>query len=249
MVSDLAAVDAACREAGAIRVSSLAETIEVAKVLLGGDRPAGPRVAIVTDGGGHGVIAADLATRAGPRAADPERGAAAADRRPAARAAGRREPDRSRRRRRAGPRQLREGDRGAGRLWRGRLGRPHRVLRRLQRRCGRGGERRRIARPRSPGGWPKQRRSGGTPLLAQTMFWTSGPAVALRDSGCASVREDRRRDRLPRSGSRDDARRGPGVLPLPPPEPEIEGDGYWVARRSDLGRRRPAGHLGPGRKP
>jgi acyl-CoA synthetase (NDP forming) len=65
LVSDLAVVDAACRAAGAIRVSSPAEMIDVAQLAAGGAMPTGRCVAVVSDGGGHAVIAADLAAQAG----------------------------------------------------------------------------------------------------------------------------------------------------------------------------------------
>jgi acyl-CoA synthetase (NDP forming) len=61
LVSDVAAVDAACRAAGIVRVSTPQELVDVAKALLVGRRPRGPRVAVFGDGGGHGVVAADLA--------------------------------------------------------------------------------------------------------------------------------------------------------------------------------------------
>ena len=65
LVSDLAAVDAACRAAGIVRVSTPKELVDVAQALLATSRPRGRRVAIVGDGGGTGVIAADLATDLG----------------------------------------------------------------------------------------------------------------------------------------------------------------------------------------
>ncbi len=65
LVSDLAAVDAACRAAGIIRVSTPKELVDVAVALRATSRPRGRRVAIVGDGGGTGVIAADLATALG----------------------------------------------------------------------------------------------------------------------------------------------------------------------------------------
>jgi acyl-CoA synthetase (NDP forming) len=65
LVSDLAAVDAACRAAGIERVSTPKELVDVAQALALGRRPRGRRVAVVADGGGHGVIATDLAVAAG----------------------------------------------------------------------------------------------------------------------------------------------------------------------------------------
>jgi acetate---CoA ligase (ADP-forming) len=65
LVSDLRAVDAACRAAGIVRVSTPKELVDAAQALLAPLPLAGRRVAIVGDGGGHGVIAADLAAAHG----------------------------------------------------------------------------------------------------------------------------------------------------------------------------------------
>src|SRR5699024_1217717 len=60
MTSALDAVDAACRAAGAIRVSTPGELIDVAQYLQVAPLPAGHRVAVISDSGGQGGIAADL---------------------------------------------------------------------------------------------------------------------------------------------------------------------------------------------
>ena len=65
LVSELAAVDAACRAAGIERVSTPKELVDVAQALALGCRPRGRRLALVADGGGHGVIATDLAVADG----------------------------------------------------------------------------------------------------------------------------------------------------------------------------------------
>lgn len=65
LVSDLAVVDAACRTAGIVRVSTPRELIETAKLLLRGRRLRGRRLVVLGDGGGHGVVAADVAARHG----------------------------------------------------------------------------------------------------------------------------------------------------------------------------------------
>ena len=56
---------AAVRDAGGIVVRTPSELVERAKALLGGSRLRGRRIAILADGGGHGVLAADLLADAG----------------------------------------------------------------------------------------------------------------------------------------------------------------------------------------
>ncbi len=65
LVSDHVAVQAACRAAGIEQVSTPTEMIEAAQALLVRDLPRGRRIVVFGDGGGHGVIAADLAAAAG----------------------------------------------------------------------------------------------------------------------------------------------------------------------------------------
>ncbi len=65
LASDSAAVEAACRAAGIMRVTTPKQLIDCALGCLASHRPAGRRVAIVGDGGGTGVVTADLVTEAG----------------------------------------------------------------------------------------------------------------------------------------------------------------------------------------
>ena len=65
LVSDVSVVEAACRSAGAHLVSTPGEMIDLAQALLRARPLAGPRVAVVGDGGGHGAIACDVAATAG----------------------------------------------------------------------------------------------------------------------------------------------------------------------------------------
>jgi acetate---CoA ligase (ADP-forming) len=65
LVSDLAAVDAACKAAGIVRVESPRELVDVAAAFLSGQTAHGKRVAVCGDGGGHAVLAADLLVRRG----------------------------------------------------------------------------------------------------------------------------------------------------------------------------------------
>ncbi|KAB2810609.1 CoA-binding protein [Pimelobacter simplex] len=73
-------VRAACRAAGASLVDTPAQAVELAHLLLGGPLPAGRRVAIVSDSGGQGAIAADTFARHAlevPRLSDTTRSALA----------------------------------------------------------------------------------------------------------------------------------------------------------------------------
>ena len=60
MTSALDVVDAACRVAGAIRVDTPAQLVEVAQMVLDAPLPRGSRVAVVGDSGGQGAVAADV---------------------------------------------------------------------------------------------------------------------------------------------------------------------------------------------
>lgn len=73
LVSELVAVDAASRAAGIVQVTTPRQLVDTVQALLLPRRPKGPRLAVFSDGGGHGVIAADLADAAGfelPRLSD-----------------------------------------------------------------------------------------------------------------------------------------------------------------------------------
>ena len=65
LVSDDAIVAAACRVAGVIRVDSPGALVDAALALMRTPRVRGRRVAVIADGGGHGSLAADLATACG----------------------------------------------------------------------------------------------------------------------------------------------------------------------------------------
>lgn len=57
--------DAAFRQSGVIRVEEIDEMFDVAVALIGQPRPQGRRVAILTGGGGFGVVATDACVRLG----------------------------------------------------------------------------------------------------------------------------------------------------------------------------------------
>jgi acetate---CoA ligase (ADP-forming) len=65
MVSASAAVDAACRASGMLRVKTPRQLIELAQGLLMPHSVHGRRVGVVGDGGGHVALAADLVTESG----------------------------------------------------------------------------------------------------------------------------------------------------------------------------------------
>ena len=65
LVSDASAVEAACRAAGMQRVRSPRELIDLAQAELARVRPRGRRVVVVGDGGGHGIVASDVASAEG----------------------------------------------------------------------------------------------------------------------------------------------------------------------------------------
>lgn len=65
MVSSSAVVDAACAAAGMVRVHTPQEMADVLAMVSASSRPAGRRVAVLTDGGGHASIASDVAEHAG----------------------------------------------------------------------------------------------------------------------------------------------------------------------------------------
>ena len=132
LVSDVSVVEAACRSAGAYLVSTPGEMIDLAQALLRARPLAGPRVAVVGDGGGHGAIACDVAASAGlelpllsPELAGRPGGVASAHR-------GDPKSRRPGRGRRAGLLLVCPRRPGCARVGRGRRGAPHGVLRRLQ---------------------------------------------------------------------------------------------------------------------
>ena len=65
IVGSDAVFDAALRRAGAVRVRSFVELFSAAKCLASRYRPVGPRLALVTNGGGPGVLAADWVNEIG----------------------------------------------------------------------------------------------------------------------------------------------------------------------------------------
>ena len=116
LTSDSAVIAAACAVAGAIQVHTPRELADVLLALQQPAVPRGRRVAVLTDGGGHGVIACDVAEAAGLEVPTLECGHPGQAAGRAVVAVPRRQPGRSGRRGRDGSRQLRAGVRGAAGL-------------------------------------------------------------------------------------------------------------------------------------
>jgi acyl-CoA synthetase (NDP forming) len=82
LATPAAVIAAACRAGGIVEAPSPTTAVAAIKVLLPSARPAGSRLGIIADGGGHGVLAADLAAAAGlqvPRLGPETAAALAAD--------------------------------------------------------------------------------------------------------------------------------------------------------------------------
>jgi acyl-CoA synthetase (NDP forming) len=65
MTSPARVIDAACAAADVHRVETPAQMVDLLVALAGGRRAGGPRTAVLTDGGGHGAVAADAVHAAG----------------------------------------------------------------------------------------------------------------------------------------------------------------------------------------
>ena len=63
-------LDAAFRRVGVLRVDTIGELFDIAELLGKQPRPAGPRLAIVTNGGGPGVLATDALIECGGKLAE-----------------------------------------------------------------------------------------------------------------------------------------------------------------------------------
>lgn len=230
LVSAEVAIDAACQAAGIVRVRTPAELVETALALLSPRRPRGRRVAVVGDGGGHGVVASDLVLEAGlelPRLseelADKLRAflpPTASTANPVDFAGG-------------GEQDVRSFQRVAGALLAS--GEVDSVL--LTGYFGGYGEydqglaasELEVAKGLADEAW-----AGGRPLVVHTMYWRSQAASLLRRRGvpvyCTIESAVRTLARLTEATSVPEAlRRNP---PLPPPRRLPEGfrGGYWEAR-------------------
>jgi acyl-CoA synthetase (NDP forming) len=227
LVSDLGAIEAACAAAGIERVATPGELVDVAQALLAAPPAEGRRLAVVADGGGSTVIAADLAAAAGlelPTLGDATREAlreilppTAATANPVDLAGGG-EQDVSSFARTVDV-LLRSGEVNAV-LLAGYFGGYAAYSDELREREVETA----VALARAAHG-------SSRPLLVQTMYWQARAPTALREGGVAVYRELegalRGLGALVRRGSGA----APGVPALPEPAaPVLEGAGYWEAR-------------------
>ena len=224
LVSDSLAVDAACRTAGIVRVSTVRELVDAAQLLLAPDLPQGRRLAIVSDGGGSGVVAADLASSAGlelPQVSDGLSAALAAVMPDTATTtnpidfAGAGEQDLSSYER--VPRLLLESGEVDALLLTGYLGGYSATSDEL-----------REPETEAARGLARAAAEAGRPAVVQTMYWQEAPARALREAGVPVFREI---DGAIRSLAGAAVRPEPGTVPdLPPPAEPWSGAGYLDAR-------------------
>jgi len=242
LVSASSAVDAACRAAGIVRVSTPRELVEVAQLLLAPNQPEGRRAAIVTDGGGSAVVAADLASAAGlelPTLSDELSAELAAVLPETATTtnpvdfAGAGEQDlRSYER---VPRLLLESGEVDAVLLTGYLGG-----------YSAGSDELRGPETEAARGLARAAAEAGRPAVVQTMYWQEAPAVALRDTGVPVYRDA---GAAIASLARVAARPEPsGVPELPPPARPWTGAGYAEAREllAGAGLRFPEARLATG---
>lgn len=227
LVSDSVAVDAACRAAGILRVATPRELVALAQLLLGASRPRGKRIAIVSDGGGSGVVAADVASSVGlelPRLSAALSSRLAGVLPPTATTtnpvdfAGAGEQDlRSYER---VPRLLLESGEVDGVVLTGYLG-------------GYGATAEELREPETDAarGLARAAAEAGRPVVVQTMYWQEPPASALRSGGVPVFRDiDGALAALARVAE-SEARSPRGVPELPQPSPGAGSDsGYFAAR-------------------
>jgi len=226
LVSESAAVDAACRAAGIVRVASPRELVERVQMLLARSRPRGRRLAVVSDGGGSAVIAADLAAGLGlelPQLSDElRRRLAAAMPATASTAnpvdfAGAGEQDlRSYERI---PRLLLESDEVDSVLLSGYIG-------------GYGVTSDTLREPETDAarGLARAAAETGRTVVVQTMYWQEPPARALRDGGVPVYRDVEASLSSLACAVRAGERPPAGVPGLPGAAPPLEQAGYLEAR-------------------
>jgi acetate---CoA ligase (ADP-forming) len=226
LLSGSRAVEAACAAAGIIRVDSPKQLVDIAAALLSGTRVRGRRLGVLTDGGGNGVLACDLADARGfeiPRLSEALSEGLKATLSP--RAPTRNPVDIAD----AGPKDYRSYERAARLLLSS--GEVDTLL--LTGYFGgysrRGGDERdrEVAVARSLGGVARELDST---IVAQTMHWISEPASALRESGIPVYRDaEAAVSVLDRLAVRE--KRPPRGIPvIPAPAEPLSRAGYFDGR-------------------
>ena len=226
LVSGSSAVDAMCRAAGCLRVRTPRELVELASVLLGPVRPGGKRLAVVSDGGGSAVVAADLAPTFGlelPRLSA-ELSGRLADVLPAG--AGATNPvdfagagEQDLRSYERVPRLLMASREVDAVLLTGYLG-------------GYGEASAELREPETDAARSLGRTSSdlAVPVIVQTMYWQSSPARALRELGVPVFRDVEPALRSLARAAGHELAPAKGVPDLPEPARPAAGDGYFDAR-------------------
>ncbi len=230
LASDLEAIRAACLGAGIELVASPKEVVDVAMGLLSHRRPAGRRIALAADGGGHTVVASDLVIAAGlelPELSEATRAELATALPPTATLvnpvdfAGGGEQDVHSFARVIGA-LLRSGEVDTV-LLTGYFGGYSQYSEKFE-------ERERA----SAEGMARAADETGVPFLAHTMYWRSGPAETLRANGVPVYREVEAAVGVASRLARKTPEALVGVPDLPEPAAPVEGDQDYFAARELL---------------
>ncbi len=230
LASDLAAVKAASLAAGIELVFSPKEVVDVAMGLLSHRRPAGRRIALAADGGGHTVVASDLVVAEGlelPSLSDETKAelatalpSTATLTNPVDFAGG-------------GEQDIRSFDRVVGALLRS--GEVDTVI--LTGYFGgysQYSENFRLQEVESAEAMARGAEETGVPFLAHTMYWRSAAAEALRASGVPVYREIEAAVGVASRLARTTAPALLGIPGLPEPAPPYRGDSDYFGARGLL---------------
>jgi acetate---CoA ligase (ADP-forming) len=227
LASDLSAIRAAAVASGIELVSSPKEVVDVAQALLAGRRPRGKRIALAADGGGHTVVASDLAAAVGlelPALSEATRARLAEALPPTATLtnpidfAGGGEQDISSFAKVA--RALLESGEVDAVLFTGYFGGYAHYSEEFERR-----------EVESAEGMAKAAADTGVPLLAHTMYWRSPPAAMLRESRVPVFREVEAAVRVAGRLADGTPEALLGVPDLPDPAGPVTAEaGYFTAR-------------------
>ena len=227
LASDLSAIRAAAIAGGVELVSSPKEVVDLAQALLTVRRPHGKRIALAADGGGHTVVASDLAAEAGlelPRLSDATQ-ARLAEALPSTATlinpvdfAGGGEQDISSFAKVA--RALLESGEVDAVLFTGYFGGYAHYSEEFRRR-----------EVESAEGMARAAAETGVPLLAHTMYWRSKPAAMLRANAVPVFREVEAAVRVVGRLAEETPEALRRVPDLPEPAAPLAGDaGYFAAR-------------------